>query len=136
MDKYQIRHKTLDILASKAYYALYENEESKNLNPVSTKYFEVKVQDLIEKLNVTEFEFRLANNPVAYAKEIKYDLSYYDGEEVLFIEAEGLVAFESNKYLNQRFNEKNDKVYSVTKWVLPIVALIVSVVALIISLMK
>jgi hypothetical protein len=133
MNKYTLRHKCLEILAAKAYYAQFENPESKNDNPTKARFIEVPIKDIITTLSVSEYEFRLAINPVAYIKEATYTQGYFTGEECLLITDIGMVSFEGRKYIKQRKEVFNEGIFLITKWLIPLATFLTALAALIIS---
>lgn len=128
MNKYRIRHETLRILCElhlKTYYGPVDINVS---NIVEAALTDIPLTELIKKLKITEIEFRRANVALSYNEEIKYN--FIENTEKVTLKNAGLIAYEDRKYLKQNFEKRNEKVYSLTKWVLPIVAIIISVFAL------
>jgi hypothetical protein len=132
MDKNQIRHNTLAILYDSHYKFVYDTEENKNKNLIDAELMDIPLTVFLEKLNINERDFRMANILVVNAGEAKYRQT--NGVECLSLENAGLSAYESKKYLKLRYQERNEKYYSITKWTIPIASLIIAALALILTL--
>ena len=134
MDSNRIRHNTLELLYAHHYKVAYETEENKDKHVINAELTDIPITTFLEKFNVDERKFRLANTIVVNAGEAKYRLT--NGVECLSLENPGLSAYESKKYLKLKYLERNEKYYSITKWTIPIASLIIAALALIITLNK
>jgi len=134
MDSNKIRHETLAILYDSHYKFVYDTKENKTSSPINAELLDIPLTVFLEKLHVTEREFRIANILVVHAGEAKYRQT--NGVECLSLENPGLSAFESKKYLKLRYQERNEKYYSVTKWTIPIASFLIACIALFITLNK
>src|SRR5665213_3050602 len=134
MDNNKIRHETLRILYDSHYKFVYDTQENKSSSLINAELLDIPLTVFLEKLNVTEREFRMANILVVHAGEAKYRQT--NGVECLSLENPGLSAFESKKYLKLKYQERNEKYYSVTKWAIPIASLLIACIALFITLNK
>lgn len=132
MDNNQIRHNTLAILYDSHYKFVYDTEENKNLNISDASLLDIPITVFLEKLNINEREFRMANILVVNAGEAKYRQT--NGVECLSLENPGLSAYESKKYLKLKYHQRNEKYYSITKWTIPMASLIIAAIALFLTL--
>lgn len=135
MNKYIVRHKTLCLLCDKHYKILYDTIEFKNSNLIPGELTDIPLSVFIDKLNITEYEFRRSNSALVAANEIKY--KYDESEiEVISLCKSGIEACEEKKYKRLKAQIFNETIYAYIKWLLPIGALIVSIIALFISVNK
>ena len=129
MNKYKIRHETLGLLCDLHYKVLYDTKETENRNEYKSNLVDIPLNVFLEKLNISEADFRKANVSLSYNEEIKY-LPKDEGTELIALKRNGVIAYESRKYLKEKIEERNEKYYGVTKWLLPSIAIIISIVAL------
>lgn len=132
MDSNKIRHKTLAILYDSRYRFVYNAEENKTASLIDVAAFDIPLTVFLKKLHVTEREFRMANTLVVHDGEVQFRQT--NGVECLSLENPGLSAFVSKKYLKLKYQERNEKYYSVTKWAIPIASLLIAGTALFITL--
>ncbi len=132
MNKYIIRHKTLGILCDKHYKILYDTAEFKDSNFIKGELTDVPLSTILDKLKITEYEFRRSNSCLAELGELKYRLE--NDIEFICLGKTGICAYEDQKYKRLRIQIYNEIIYSYIKWMVPIAALIISVIALLVAL--
>ena len=129
-EKYVIRHKILEYLNSKIVY--YENTDKIiNLNDTNTPF-----QEVIDVIGVP-FEKAYKYHHALHIKDEEHVLcSTHNGIQYIGIMENGIAAAIDEYWLREGQKELNERIYDKTKWIVPVVALIVTIGSILYSAIK
>jgi hypothetical protein len=123
-EKYVIRHKILEYLNSKIVY--YENSDKViNLNDTNTPF-----QEVVDAIGVP-FKKAYKYHHALHIKDEEHVLcSTHDKIQYIGIKEDGIAAAIDEYWLREGQKELNERIYDKTKWVVPILALIITAISL------
>jgi len=135
MNKNIIRHRTLKILCDKHDELVYKSGKYDTTpTPIDATLGDIPVDVFLNVFKISDKEFRMANIAVSAAEEIKYRRKIEDPTvEVISLEGKGLVAYADKKYIKIL---RDGIIDIVTKIILPLTAITISIISLCISLKK
>lgn len=129
-EKYVIRHKILEFLNSKIVY--YENSDKViNLNDSNIPF-----QEVIDAIGVP-FEKAYKYHHAFHIKDEEHvKCSTHKGIQHIGILENGIAAAIDEYWLREGQKELNERIYDKTKWIVPVIALIVTIGSILYSAIK
>ena len=120
----RLRHAILEILITKFAYS--------DRDSINEKEISISSKDLANELGVTVYRIREACAKMMISKEVQFK-NFGRGEE-LFAGENGFPAYAERKYIKEGRKEFNDTIFNITKWLAPSLSLVISIIALSLSI--
>lgn len=121
-EKYKTRHSILSVLFKKLKY---NDLHFFNLTDSSTS-----VEELAQILNTTVDNILTAHHGLT--KHI--DCVCKNGKHLISINADGIDAYIDNYWLREGQKDLNERIYDRTKWTVPLIALVVTVISILFAI--
>jgi hypothetical protein len=119
-----MRHQILKVLNKKlnSNHELTIKRELNNSN--------MKIDDLLKELNMPYQEFQNCHLAMHFAKENQLKCTVNDNGLVVGLEEAGVAAFVDDYWLREGNKDLNERIYDKTKWLIPLLALLITATSL------
>ena len=122
MNKNRIRHKALGLLVNNLKTV---KEKYGAAPPIDIYHTYIPLKDALTIIKVDEHQFRTKCVKAVMDESMKY-VDNYDGIECIAIAKNTLLFYHEQKYLKDIWEVRNSNIYNISKWAIPIAAMIVS----------